>query len=74
MVTKTVKLNFVAGNLKFSATKLFTCKIIYVQVERIVILLTALGENIFRIGLFLIEYEDGRGSVLVATRQRLPRL
>ena len=36
MVTKTIKL---AGNFKFSATKLFTCKIIYVQVERIVILI-----------------------------------
>ena len=36
MITKTIKL---AGNFKLSATKLFTCKIIYVQVERIVILI-----------------------------------
>ena len=34
MVTKTIKL---AANFKLPATKLFTCKIIYVQVERIVI-------------------------------------
>ena len=34
MVTENIKLE---GNFKLSPTKLFTCKIIYVQVERIVI-------------------------------------
>ena len=36
MVTKTIKL---AGNFKLPATKQFTCKIIYAQVKRIVILI-----------------------------------